>query len=194
MHLSIACHRVPLPGRWWGFDQGGGQIYPTSPPRGQTKWSNSPTLYTRRSQCRLASVNMPHPRAKWSGQVPRSPGGGGGGYPGLAIWIEMNFLYLRIPQQGRTLIEGVSIERLYIKENSCARSDTIGYMCTYYLKAKKRQRRVVCESFFLLWYIYMIGSRSLEHRKMIYCSRVIVCCAGVSSIEELIYKKKKDSL
>ena len=65
-------------------------------------------------------------------------------------WIELNLLYWRIPQQGRTLIEGVSIERLW--ENSCVRSDAIGYMCAYYLKVKKRQRssRVVCESF-LLW-------------------------------------------
>ena len=44
-------------------------------------------------------------------------------------YSELNLLYLRIPQQGRTLIEGVSIERLW--ENSCVRSDTIGYMCAY---------------------------------------------------------------
>ena len=36
----------------------------------------------------------------------------------------------------------------------------------------------------------MIGSGSREHREMIYYSRVIVCRAGVSSIEELIYRKK----
>ena len=66
----------------------------------------------------------------------------------LSLNLNLNLLYLRIPQQGRTLIEGVSIERL--QENSCVGSDTIGYMCAYYLKVKKRQRRVVCESF-LLW-------------------------------------------
>ena len=64
-------------------------------PGGQTKWSNSPN-----PQCRLGSVNVPHPvtqtrgqiphpRVKQSGQTPVVSGGGGGGgrrgTPGLAI-------------------------------------------------------------------------------------------------------------
>ena len=70
---------------------GGGQIYPKSPPGDRRNGQIAPPFYTRRSQCRLASVNVPHPcnppcgqiphaRAMRSGQNPRGlPGGGGGG-------------------------------------------------------------------------------------------------------------------
>ena len=105
MHLSIACPKVPPPPPpgdggdwpWWGGG-GGGQMYPKSPPQERRKGQKAPPTETRRSQCKLASVNVPHPvthhvvkfptpgKVKWL-NPPWSRGGGGrgGGVPrGLA--------------------------------------------------------------------------------------------------------------
>ena len=81
----------PPPGRWWGFDQGGGQMYPKSPPGDRRNGQTAPPWYTRRSQCRLASVNVtravthlvvkfPTPRQSKSVKSRGLPGRGGG-YP-----------------------------------------------------------------------------------------------------------------
>ena len=95
MHLSIACPTVP-PGRWWGFDQGGGQMYPKSPPG---DWRNGQTAPpdTRGDHsadwrrvnvphpCNPPRGQIPHPRVKRSGQIPQVLPKGGGSTPGLAI-------------------------------------------------------------------------------------------------------------
>ena len=75
MYLSIACPKVllpPPPPEMAGIDLGGGggQMYPKSPPRERRNGQKAPPAETRRSQCRLASVNVPHPRNPPRGQIP----------------------------------------------------------------------------------------------------------------------------
>ena len=85
----------PPPPEMWGFDQGGGQMYPKSP-LGDTRNGQTAPPCTRgdhsadwrRSMCPTPIthlvVKFPTTRAKRSGQIPRGLGGGGGG-GGLAI-------------------------------------------------------------------------------------------------------------
>ena len=122
MHLSIACPRVPPPPpprRWWGFDHGGGGVKSirkshfrdrgnghTAPPRGRehpvcwmTRSIESVRGTHRRSQYRLTTVDVPHPRnpphgtnspprVKRCGQIPHCLPGG---IPGLAIDRRISF-------------------------------------------------------------------------------------------------------
>ena len=97
MHLSIACPRVPSPpppGRWWGFDQGGGQMYPKSPPGDKRNGQTAPpctrgdhSADCRRSMCPTPVthlvVKLPTPGQSEAVKSPMVSRGGGG--RGLAI-------------------------------------------------------------------------------------------------------------
>ena len=92
MYLSIACPRVH-PRRWWGFDQGGGQMYPKSPPGDRRNCQTTAPPCTRgdhsadwhRSLCPTPPPqptlrsNSPLPGKTKRSNSPWSPGGGGGG-------------------------------------------------------------------------------------------------------------------
>ena len=111
MRLSIACPRVPLPPPPPPPGDGGdltkvGVKCILNPHTGTDEMVNwAPPLHTRRSQCRLASVNVPHPRNSSRGQIPhprqseavKSPvvsGGGGGGTRGLQLIGASKFIRL----------------------------------------------------------------------------------------------------
>ena len=89
MHLSIACPMVPPPpGRWWGFDQGGSQMYPKSPPGDRRNGQTAPPCARgdhsadwRLSMCPTPVTHLvvKFPTPEQSEAVPCGLGGGGGG-------------------------------------------------------------------------------------------------------------------
>ena len=96
MHLSIACPRVPPPpppGRRWGFDRGGGQMYPGLNPHPGTNEMVKQlhpvhaeiTVQTGVGQCAPTPVThlvvkFPTPGQSEAVKSPMvSRGGGGGG-------------------------------------------------------------------------------------------------------------------